>query len=130
MLILGSVLEKRLTSSWKCCSQYVENPGGCGKARAYLCECVPPPPKVRVGNDADSLAELALDGRWRRDHEADEALLDGADLILRQLVVAFFVLQGKQLALGRSRLGLVTYHVVESDEVFEGERGGEAGVEG
>jgi len=49
---------------------------------------------------------------------------------LRQLVVAFFVLQGKQLALGRSRLGLVTYHVVESDEVFEGERGGEAGVEG
>lgn len=57
-----------------------------------LYECVPPLPEVRVCYNADCLAKLGLDVRGRQDHETNELLLDGSDLIGGQLVVSIFVL--------------------------------------
>lgn len=69
----------------------------CSVARekaAYLGQGLPPSPEVRVGNDTDGVAQLSLDARRAVDHQANEALLNDRDLLFRELVVAFFVLQG------------------------------------
>lgn len=63
-----------------------------GEARDEVVDqSVPALPEVRVGNDADGLSKLSLDGRRHRDHEADNLTLDSSHLILRELVVSIFV---------------------------------------
>lgn len=96
MLTLGSVAEKRLTRSWeaKAVSWVV---AGTRSNEAHLCESVPPPPKVGVGNHADCFTELCLDIGRAGNHETNEALLDGLDLCLRNLVVSFLVLDNVRL---------------------------------
>lgn len=58
----------------------------------HLRQGIPPLPEVRVGDDADSFTELALDGWGAGDHQADELLFDRRDLLERQLVDPIFVL--------------------------------------
>jgi hypothetical protein len=73
-------------------------------ADEVLRERLPAGPKVRVGNDADALAELDLDRGRARNHEPDELLLDDAHLFEWQLVLAVLV------------------DVARPDKVFERER--------
>lgn len=61
----------------------------------YLNECVPSLPEVRVGDQAYGIAKLCLNGRWACDHESNELLLDGGDLIDRELVGAIYILLQK-----------------------------------
>lgn len=61
--------------------------------RTYLCQSVPSPPEVRVSYDTDGFTELCLDIGGGGDHEANQALFDGGNLILGELVVALLVLR-------------------------------------
>ena len=82
------------------------------EARDQVChQGVPSLPEVRVGDQADSFTQLCLDGRGTGDHEADQLLLDGDDLILGQQVLA------------------VAVDIAEADEVFEVQSRGETGLE-
>lgn len=57
----------------------------------YVHKGVPSLPEVTVRNHADRLAQLCLDTRRHRDHQADQLLLDGRHLVLLQLVVPILV---------------------------------------
>lgn len=70
-------------------------------------QSIPTLPEIRVGDDADGLSQLGLDGGRHRDHEANNLTLDGGDLVLRKLVVAILVGPGA------------------ADEVLEEEGGGQ-----
>lgn len=82
---------KRDTRSWQAYKQ--TSGAGFGHKRTYVNKALPPLVEITFGNCADGLAELRLYGRRLRDHEANELLLDRDDLILRQLIVAFHILQ-------------------------------------
>src|SRR5205814_760633 len=58
----------------------------------YQSQSIPPPPKVRVGDDADGFAELGPDSWRRRNHQCNNLLLNRLFLVLGYFVVALFVL--------------------------------------
>lgn len=60
--------------------------------RNHLCKRIPSPPKIGVCNDANGFAQLLLNVGRARNHQTDELLLDGLDLILGDFVVALLVL--------------------------------------
>lgn len=64
----------------------------CSLGRPYLGERIPPPPEVRVGNDADSFSELLLNIWGAGNHQANKALFYYLHLVLRNLVASFLVL--------------------------------------
>ncbi len=64
-----------------------------GRGVTNLCEGVPPPPKVGVGNDADGFAELCLDIGRAGNHQAHEALLNRLYLCLGDFIVSLLVLR-------------------------------------
>lgn len=92
-MTFGSVFENRLVRSYHEIVSQVNGPHLKYDPGPYSCECVPFPPKVRVRDDADGFPKLGLDIGWRCNHEADKALLDDLHFILRELVVAFLILQ-------------------------------------
>lgn len=63
-----------------------------------------------MGNDADGFTKLGLHAWRRRDHETDDLLLYCSDFIGGKLVISLL------------------FGPVETDEVLEGKRGGEAVV--
>ena len=49
----------------------------------HVNECVPLLPEITIGNHTDRIAQLVLDARWYRDHQANEFPFDGNDFFLR-----------------------------------------------
>lgn len=104
---------------------------------SYLGQSFPSPPKVRVGDNANSVAELGLDAGGTIDHQADEALFYDSDLILGEFVVAVLVLGDVCSASGptvdKGERGLAqdqTHHITGPNEVLEGQSGRKSGVVG
>lgn len=59
--------------------------------KTYIHQSIPSLPEVTVRDRADGFAQLTLDARGDRDHQADQLPLDGRNLLERQLVVPILV---------------------------------------
>ena len=91
-LTFGSLSENRLTRSWILFVSKTNNEAQT-RARPYLRQRLPARPEVGVSDQADSFAELCLDGGRRGNHQPNKLFLDRPHLIERELVVAIDILQ-------------------------------------
>lgn len=62
-----------------------------GSLATYIHKGVPSLPEVTVRNHTDCLSQLRLDTRRDRNHQTDQLLLNGRDLLQLQFVVSIFI---------------------------------------